>query len=136
MVCSVRPVAEYEAGFARRNLERKGFVGVEENKFFSMFEIAVGPSNTEEASQVITGIRTPDACVRAESGAPFWYSDPIFSHLKMGTSNGKARLERYLIQSLLTFKNAFLQQTPHPSSLAPVRMAWRVLWRLNSAAGP
>ncbi|TVY71472.1 Compactin diketide synthase mokB [Lachnellula suecica] len=86
MMLGVGAVAEDDSGLARRNLERKGFVGIEESEFLVMMEMAMSPK-TQKLCQMINGIKTRDVFEGTESEAPFWYSDPIFSHLKkMGVS--------------------------------------------------
>ncbi|KAH8701065.1 hypothetical protein BGW36DRAFT_339021 [Talaromyces proteolyticus] len=85
MMLDVGAVAEDESGLAQRNLERKGFVGIREQEFLAILEIAImNDTHKKEQkdpalSQMITGIEPRPATDDADE--PTWKSLPTFSHL-------------------------------------------------------
>lgn len=79
-------VAEEENGMKRRNLERKGFVGMKEDEFLAILELVIqGLHQKDRAAQIITGIKTKSPSDEQEGepavDEPSWMSSPIFSHL-------------------------------------------------------
>lgn len=102
-------VAEEKNGMKRRNLERKGFVGMKEDEFLAILELAIqGLHQKDRAAQIITGIKTKSPSDEQESepavDKPSWMSSPIFSHLskldvrssstnKQGAQSIQTRLE-------------------------------------------
>ncbi|KZF20978.1 hypothetical protein L228DRAFT_284065 [Xylona heveae TC161] len=117
MMLSVGAVAEDETGLVRRNLERKGFVGIEEEEFLVMLEIAIQDSNQQQHSQMITGIQTQSTVGGGEGGIaldePSWKSSPVFSHLpKLNVrSSSNANSEgvqstQALLKAALSFNDA------------------------------
>ncbi|CRG89167.1 putative polyketide synthase 17 [Talaromyces islandicus] len=92
MMLDVGAVAEDNLGLAQRNLERKGFVGIREQEFLTILEIAVqdethkSTHNDIRFGQMITGIEPRPATEGAED--PTWRSLPVFSHLpKLSAEN-------------------------------------------------
>ncbi|KAH8736190.1 hypothetical protein BGZ61DRAFT_339395 [Ilyonectria robusta] len=117
MILSVGAVAEDQTGMIRRNLERKGFVGIEEDEFHAILEIAIRESSSSSAeSQMITGIQTQstlpdDDGVPADE--PFWKSSPVFSHLpKLGarsvahSNNTGVQSTQSLLKAALSLSDA------------------------------
>lgn len=117
MILSVGAVAEDQTGMIRRNLERKGFVGIEEDEFLAILEIAIRESSSSSAeSQMITGIQTQstlpdDDGVPADE--PFWKSSPVFSHLpKLGarsvahSNNTGVQSTQSLLKAALSLSDA------------------------------
>lgn len=91
MMLDIGLVAEEDSGMKRRNLERKGFVGMREAEFLAIMELAIqgsgaGANHTHHRSaQIITGIKTKSPSDDQQDDPavdePSWMSSPIFSHL-------------------------------------------------------
>lgn len=89
MMLEVGAVAEDESGLAQRNLERKGFVGMREQEFLAILEIAImddthkQEQKTTSFGQMITGIEPRQPTSKEESAdEPTWKLLPVFSHLR------------------------------------------------------
>lgn len=89
MMLEVGAVAEDESGLAQRNLERKGFVGMREQEFLAILEIAImddthkQEQKTTSFGQMITGIEPRQPTSEEESAdEPTWKLLPVFSHLR------------------------------------------------------
>lgn len=115
MILSVGAVAEDESCMIRRNLERKGFVGIEEDGFLANFEAALRASSSDDV-QMITGIQT-ESNLPDDDGVlvnePFWKSSPVFSHLpKLGarattnSSNAAVQSTQSLLKGALSLTDA------------------------------
>lgn len=115
MMLGVGAVAEDESGAIRRNLERKGFVGIEEPEFLTMLEVAIQDDTHKqghqlEHGQMITGIQTLP--VVGEDGVPadepFWKSSPVFSHLRKLNARSSANANNANAQSTQALLKAAL----------------------------
>ncbi|KAL9107660.1 MAG: hypothetical protein Q9227_007467 [Pyrenula ochraceoflavens] len=110
MMLAIGSVAEDETGLAQRNLERKGFVGINEAEYLALLEKSLMPScqSVQDQCQMITGIDTDES--KATDTEVVWKSDPIFSHLKkmnvrVGVDTDTAAVES--VQALLHATTSF-----------------------------
>ncbi|KAI7968609.1 hypothetical protein EIK77_006628 [Talaromyces pinophilus] len=121
MMLEVGAVAEDDSGLAQRNLERKGFVGMREQEFLAILEIAIMDDTHKQEQritsfgQIITGIEPRQPTSGEESAdEPAWKLLPVFSHLQKlnartaSSSNAAAGAQSTssLLQAAVTLNDA------------------------------
>lgn len=110
MILAIGKVAEDETGKKKRNLERQGFVGIDEEELISLLESALTvDSRSQSQCQIITGIKTQENQSEGDDLEPFWKSDPVFSHVKnmsgrtvADADDGQVQSIQALLQSAVT----------------------------------